>query len=130
MYVISINVPFLMKQLKNIHDHVSNYVVLLSCNRYMYQELSQYTLPNVLLNPAVFEKQRFHGSLTCGIYTNLLYAQQYDFSYFIVLSSRNLFYQTLTTNMKKGETDDSWMHWPCMKQTLSPSKFIHVPMKV
>ena len=130
MYVISINVPFLMKQLKNIHDHVSNYIVLLSCNRYMYQELSQYTLPNVLLNPAVFEKQRFHGSLTCGIYTNLLYAQQYDFSYFIVLSSRNLFYQTLTTNMKKGETDDSWVHWPCMKQTLSPSKFIHVPMKV
>jgi hypothetical protein len=112
------NVPFLMKQLQNIKDHVSNYVVLLSCNRYMYKKLSQYTLSNVVLNPTVIEKKRYHGSLTHGIYYNILYAQQFKFSYFIVLSSRNLFYQTLTKNMKKGETCDSWMHWPCMKKTL------------
>ena len=121
-FVISINVhenvPFLMKQLQNIHDHVSNYIVIVSCNRYMYNELSQSVLPNVVLNPKVIEKKRYHGSLTHGIYSNILYAQQYNFSHFVILSSRNLFYQTLTKNMIKGVTNDSWEWWPCMKQTL------------
>jgi hypothetical protein len=42
-FVISINVhenvPFLMKQLQNIHDHVSNYIVIVISNDYMYEEL-------------------------------------------------------------------------------------------
>jgi hypothetical protein len=121
------NVPFLMKQLKNIQDHVSNYMVILNCNQYMFDIVSTLDLQNVVINPTIIEKSIFHGSLTHGIYCNLLYAQKYEYAYFIVLSSRNMFYQMLTKEVMDNyhkinhfcddcEKDD-W-RWPSFKQTL------------
>jgi hypothetical protein len=129
-FVIVINVhenaPFLMKQLKNIQDHVSNYIVILNCNQYMFHELKNANLPNVVINPVTIEKNRFHGSLTHGIYSNLMFAQQYDFAYFIALSSRNLFYQRLSKKdidnllpMDHSDNDpekNEWF-WPSFKKT-------------
>jgi hypothetical protein len=81
---------------------------------------------NVIINPEYIEKKRFHGSLTRGIYSNILYAlQNYTFSKFIILSSRTIFYKTMNiTNLdkiQKTETtikpDDEQLHtqtwhWP------------------
>jgi hypothetical protein len=61
----------------------------------MFNELQD--LPeNVVKHPEVINKQRFHGSLVHGIYSNMVYAlQYYIFDYFIVLSSRTIFYRTV-----------------------------------
>ena len=63
----------------------------------MYNELKNITLPcNVIVNPETMEKERFHGTLTAGIYSNMIYAhKKFEFLYLIVLSSRNLFYNKL-----------------------------------
>jgi len=128
-FVISINVhenaPFLIKQLKNISEHVSNYVVILNCNQYMFEIVSKLNLRNVVINPTIIQKSLYHSSLTHGIYSNLLYAQKYEYSYFIVLSSRNMFYQTLTKQVMDNCSKinhyncekDNW-RWPSFKQTL------------
>jgi len=98
MIIISINVfhkpAFLLYQLENIRKCVqSPYRVILNCNDTMFNELQD--LPeNVVKNPEVINKQRFHGSLVHGIYSNMVYAlQYYTFDYFIVLSSRTIFYR-------------------------------------
>ena len=50
----------------------------------------------LIVNDNQIEKQRHHGSLTQGIYSNLLLAiDNFQFDYFICLSSRNLFYRNI-----------------------------------
>jgi hypothetical protein len=135
VFVISINVhenaPFLIKQLKNISNHVSNFVVILNCNQYMFKIVSKLNLRNVVINPKIIEKSLYHGSLLHGIYSNLLYAQKYKYSYFIVLSSRNMFYQMLTKegmdnypkiNHYNDCEKDVW-RWPSFKQTLLSKQY-------
>jgi len=109
--VISVNVhekvDFLYKQLENIKQYMKcSYVVVLNCNHYMYHELSSVTLPNVFINPVILTKRTFSGTLTHGIYSNMQYAMnRFAFKYFLVLSSRNVFYQPLTLeilNKKQG----------------------------
>ena len=100
-FIISINVHekpnFLLKQIDNIKNHVCNYYIILNCNQFMYNELKNIILPcNVIVNPEIIEKKRFHGTLTEGIYSNMIYAHKnFEFLYLIVLSSRNLFYNKL-----------------------------------
>ena len=103
--IISINVhekvSFLLKQIKNIQEYVLlNYYIILNCNEYMYNELKGTNLPsNVLINKKYINKERFTGTITQGIYSNLECAiKNYNFKYFIVLSSRNLFYNILCDN--------------------------------
>lgn len=67
----------------------------------MYNEISNCQFikskDNIVLNKNYLEKKRFHGSLTKGIYLNMKYAiNNYEFKYFIILSSRNMFYNKLT----------------------------------
>lgn len=51
---------------------------------------------NIVLYPWYVEKIHNHDTLTMGIYLNLEYAvNNYIFEYFIVLLSRNLFYNKL-----------------------------------
>ena len=100
--VFSINVhekiDFLLKQLDNIKSYVrSNYCIILNCNQFMYNNLLLIKLDsNIYINNITIEKKRFYGSLFNGIYTNMLYAMDhFIFDYFIVLSSRNIFYNYL-----------------------------------
>ena len=104
--IFSINVhekkSFLIKQIENINEHVLvNYIVVINANEYMYNELLDSELiksnSNIILYKNFLEKKRFHGSLTHGIYLNMKYVvERYQFKYFIVLSSRNMFYNKLT----------------------------------
>lgn len=104
--IFSINVhekkDFLIKQIKNIDDYVSlNYVIIINPNKYMYNELSNCEFikskDNIVLNKNYLEKRRFHGSLARGINLNMEYAlNNFKFTYFIVLSSRNMFYNKMT----------------------------------
>lgn len=101
----SINVhekmEFLIKQIKNINDFVSlDYIIILNANKLMYNKISNCKFinsqTNIILYPKYLDKRRWHGSLTEGIYNNMKYAlNNYNFKYFIVLSSRNLFYNHL-----------------------------------
>ena len=121
--VLSINVhekvPFLMKQLMNIKTYMTcTYIVILNCNDYMKNELN---------------KQTYTGTLTQGIYLNMIHSIRIaSFKYFIILSSRNLFYQALTIDVlnqrqKKATTIEdlkdctepnyhTW-HWPTFLKT-------------
>lgn len=137
MIVISINVyqnqSFLLYQLENIRDHVqSPYRVILNCNDAMFNELQD--LPeNVVKNPEVINKRRFHGSLLHGIYSNMIYAlDHYTFDYFIVLSSRTIFYNKVnvsaldmaaqhicaTDKYHVCAKDFSTWQWPTLVKTL------------
>jgi hypothetical protein len=140
MIIISINVyhnpPFLLYQLENIRNHVqSPYRVILNCNDTMFNELQD--LPeNVVKNPEVISKQRFHGSLVHGIYSNIIYAlDNYTFDYFIVLSSRTIFYRNVnesdlindelySTKLNKCHTDMNTWHWPTFVNTLLAKQFL------
>ena len=53
------NVPFLLKQLANIEEYVTEpHWIILSCNEYMYTALQDVTLPShVILNPEVIQKK-------------------------------------------------------------------------
>lgn len=116
------NVSFLKRQLLNFEEYVTDYVVVLSCNQFMFNELSPLNLNKVVINPEVINKQRFHGSLTQGIHSNMKFTQDWRFDYFIVLSSRNLFYNKLeTSNLDQLPPillpDKRKWHWPKMLKT-------------
>ena len=132
--IISINVhekpDFLLKQINNIKDYLKlNYVIILNCNDYMYKELTdKKEFKDIILNPEVINKKRFTGTLLKGIYSNLeLALNKYDFKYFLVLSSRNMFYNELTFDKcqkikkitggyKIIDKCNNW-HWPSFLKT-------------
>lgn len=102
--IFSINVHekknFLIKQLENIKKYVSlNYIVIINANEHMYNEIkndNNILSDNIVLYPEYLNKRRYHGSLTKGIYLNMKYAlDNYKFTYIMILSSRNLFYNKL-----------------------------------
>lgn len=137
MIIISINVyqkpSFLLYQLENIREHVqSPYRIILNCNDTMFNELQD--LPeNVVKHPEVINKRRFHGSVFHGIYSNMIYAlDHYTFDYFIVLSSRTIFYRKVnvsaldiaaqqicaTDKYHVGITEFTTWQWPLFIKTL------------
>ena len=112
--IFSINVhqdiDFLLSQIINIDEYVDlNYIIILNANEYMYHKLKINKIINKInflqINPVYFNKKIFHGSLTKGIFSNMEFVMnKYNFKYFIVLSSRNLFYNKLnkkTCNFSK-----------------------------
>lgn len=115
--VISINVfksPFLLKeQLDNIAEHVlCSYIVILNCNAPMFEELSKTTLPShVYINPEIINKKRHHGSLTHGIVSNMEYANQFDYNYFLILSGRTIFYRKLNSLDSLNERKPDMNHF-------------------
>jgi hypothetical protein len=131
--IISINVHekvnFLLKQLENIKKHVLLvHYIILNCNDYMNNALKDIKLPsNVIINNDIINKERFTGTLTQGIYSNIKYAiTHYNFKYFIILSSRNLFYNILCANnldrlklapnIEPAKEYTNW-HWPTFLKT-------------
>jgi hypothetical protein len=99
--IISINVhekpEYLFKQIENINEYVPlSKIIILNCNEYMLGEMKDINLPNVVVYPEAISKRPFHGSLTHGIVCNMSYAlNNYEFDYFLVMSSREFFYKTL-----------------------------------
>lgn len=102
--IVAINVHekpnFLVNQVLNLRQYIIlDCNIVLSCNSYMYAELSKLSMPGVFLNPVIIEKNRYHGSLTHGIVSNMKYSlRRFLFDYFIVLSSRDLFYNYLRSS--------------------------------
>ena len=134
--IISINVhenlEERIKQIKNIDKYVKlNYIIIYNCNDFMLKEMKKIKNEKIIINPIAINKRRFHGSLTEGIYSNMLYAMNnYKFKYFLVLSSRNLFYNELKLNNlgkykiksysipnSKNFDINSW-NWPNLKKSL------------
>jgi len=141
--IISINVhekfDFLLKQLKNIQENVfCNYAVILNCNDYMHEECNKNKkdLPeNVYIHETILNKKMNHGSLTEGIYNNMVYAlDNFSFDFFIVASSRNMFTNGLKLDdliylVNKGEPfiweekNKAW-HWLKLRETLLAKYYI------
>ena len=84
-------------QLETIKKHLHHikYIVILNCNKYMFDMLQDKKLEdNIHINPEIIQKSRNHGSLTRGIFSNMKYAlQHFVFSYFFILSGRTIFYR-------------------------------------
>lgn len=106
--VVSINIheklDFVIKQIQNIQSFLSStHCVVLNCNQSMFEQCQNHTFPeNVYINPEIINKRRFHGTLTKGIVSNMTYAMNnFSFQYFIVLSSRTLFYNILSVDILK-----------------------------
>ena len=101
--VISINVhekpEYLMKQIKNINEYVSlKKKIILNCNDFMFEEMSDRNIPDVDVFPEPLNKKPFHGSLMHGIACNMSHAlNNYNFDYFLVMSSREFFCKELTS---------------------------------
>lgn len=127
------NLNFLIKQLEDIKRNVLvDYIVIINANEYMYNEIinsGMNTDANIVLYPVYVNKIHNHGSLTKGIYLNLEYAiNNYQFEYFVILSSRNLFYNKLhqgnynnIPRIYEGTSINvlniqEW-HWPLFLQT-------------
>jgi hypothetical protein len=128
------NLKFLIKQIDNIEENVLlDFVIIINANEYMYIEISNNEIlkakENIILYPDFINKIHNHGSLTKGIYLNMKYAiENYKFEYFIVLSSRNLFYNKLHkenyNNIPKicegsyiNQLNFNEWHWPIFLQT-------------
>lgn len=104
-FIISINVhekpDFLLKQLDNIKNHINySYAVVLNCNNHMYKLLKDIVLPfNIYINDNIIEKKRCTGTLAQGILSNIRYSiKNFNFDYFIILSSRTFFYNIININ--------------------------------
>lgn len=140
-FVISINVHekknFLLKQLNNIKENViGSYIVILNVNNFMFNELTNTDLDkNIIINNNYLEKKRFHGSLTEGIYSNMKFAiENYEFLYFIILSSRTFFFKNIDINLLNDSTTlklhnnlnpnfKTWL-WPIFFKTLLVSHYL------
>ena len=99
--IISINVhekpEYLLNQIKNIQEYVPlKKKIILNCNDYMLNEFKDRDIQDVEVYPKSLSKRTFHGSLTHGIVRNMSHAvNNYDFDYFLVMSSREFFYNNL-----------------------------------
>lgn len=139
--IISINVYksilTLRKQLNSIQNFVlCNYIIILNCDDNMYnilKDLSEFK--NLYINPEIINKERYDGSLTKGIVSNMLYAtNNFDFKYFLILSGRTIFYKNLKlenldilkknlknideiNNLLIGNFNDIDWHWSSFKET-------------
>jgi len=140
MIVVSINIhekpQFLMKQIENIASHIKCKVtIILNCNDYMYIAVQSLPLPpNVIINPEIINKTWGTGSIVQGIYSNLCYANaHYTFDFFLILSSRNLFFRPLQIAdiVEKQQQFDvglytctPWSHWSKVRKSALAKYYI------
>lgn len=95
------NIKFLFFQLNNIKKYVKiKYIVILNSNEKMFNALKKYKIKlellNCIVNHQFLNKKKFHGSITEGIYSNILLAlNKYKFKYFLILSSKDIFWNYL-----------------------------------
>lgn len=140
---------FLENQLKTISENVKcSYVVVLSCNDYMFNELSNKTLPNnVVINPEIINKTWYTGTVLQGIVSNMNYASKmFTFKYSVILSARTIFYKNMMLSdldilskkfnsieehaKYKGPFPFMDWHWPSLKQTLLAKYYLALGYKL
>lgn len=131
--IISINVhnkpEYLLKQIENINEFVLlKKKIILNCNDFMFEYMKNVSIPDVEVFPEPLNKRTFHGSLTKGIVSNMKFSlDNYNFKYFLVMSSREFFYRILdnldelTTNIHNHTTSKDYSvtnwSWPEFKRT-------------
>ena len=101
--IISINVyksvTLLKYQLQNIYENVlCKYYIVINCdNINIFNELNNIDLPkNIHINPEIIKKERFTGTITKGIISNMYYSiNNFNFKYFLILSGRTVFYKKI-----------------------------------
>jgi hypothetical protein len=150
MIIFSINVheniQVVIAQLKNIYFHyqTEEFIIIYNTNPgfnnimksneefcALVNQLNDKYSKKIIINPIMFEKHRFHGSIFKGILMNMFYCiiNNISFDYFFVVSSKNFFskgiYSAHISNMiaqnhQKYNDDESerqykklsvW-HWP------------------
>lgn len=99
--IVSINVhekpDYFLNQLNNINENLLlDKQVILSCNDYMFGHKDLFEEKGVRVNTEIINKKRYHGSILKGIISNMrLSLKEYDFEYFLIMSSREFFYRKL-----------------------------------
>jgi hypothetical protein len=103
--VISINVfeklDYIKEQIKNIifFTKYIKVLIIFNCNDLMYDLLNNIKIDeiDILVNPEIINKKRWHGSLLKGIFSNLnfILLNEIKFNYFLILQSRNFFINRL-----------------------------------
>lgn len=130
--IISINVhekpEYLANQIANIKEFVLvDHEIILNCNHFMFEQVKKITNPRFIVNPEPFDKERFTGTLLKGMVFNLEYSiENYDFDYFLIMSSREFFHKKLEScsQIHENKLDNtlinyniSGWHWPAFKNT-------------
>jgi len=139
--IIHEDFQFLLKQIRNIEKNVKmSHAIILNCNDYMFEECNKQKLPdNVYINNIILNKKRYHGSLTNGIYNNMVYAlKNFNFIFFIVSSSRNMFikvslddlYKVTKNKLHEENHPYSEWHWPIFMNTLLAKYYISKQLKL
>jgi len=103
--IISLLVHEKPNELLDFIAHVKKFLkiphrVLLHCNDFMFEELSQVNDDRFDINPDHFDKKRVHHSVIDGlleaIISNIDFSiNNYDFDYFLIMSPTDFFYQVL-----------------------------------
>lgn len=130
--IFSINIfeklDFLKEQIKNIIYFTKNLNVLIifNCNDFMYELTKNLKIEgiDIIVNPEIINKRRWHGSLTKGIFSNLTYIfkQKIEFKYFIVFSSRNILIKKI--NLENIKDFFNFTNKKLKEIELSKKKFI------
>jgi len=143
------NPSFLLQQLKTISDNVKcSYVVVLSCNDYMFIELKKITLPdNVIINPEVINKFPHTGRFLQGIVSNMNYGvKNFTFKYTVMLSARTIFYKNMSLSdldvlktrfnsmedieKYRGPFDTTTWWWPHISQSMLAKHYLNLGYKL
>jgi hypothetical protein len=116
----------------------------------MFHELNNKSLfNNVLINPEIINKIRYHGSLTNGIISNMEYAKKIylNYKYCIILSGSTVFYTKMNIidlekinkrwdniedreNSIKGDFTDMHWHWSKFRGTLLAKYYLFMGYKL
>ena len=128
------NYYYLKEQIKNIkyntYDFKEVYVIL-SCNDIIFNRIQNEGLYDekikIIINPEIINKRRDHGSLTKGIFSNLMYVieNNINFDYFIVFSSRNVLKRKINLDIVYQNMVNSKNIWDDLSKL--NKKFFHNP---
>ena len=127
-----LNYYYLKEQILNIKYNTTDFTevyVILNCNDRIFDRLQNEPLYDnkikIIINPEIINKQRFTGTLTHGIFSNLKYIVENKiiFDYFIVISSRNFFKTKISMeiiNNRMIHTKTKWLEMSKLNK-----KFFH-----
>jgi hypothetical protein len=130
--IVSINVhekiDYFWNQIDNINRYlVVDHKIVANANDHMFRELRGWDGTAIELHPKILNKRRFRGSIAQGIVSNMRLAlERFDFGHFLVMSSRDFFYRTLSDSRHIEEhlvaggsreySRKDW-HWPRFRKS-------------
>ena len=109
--VVSINIftqiDYVIEQVNNIDYFTKDFekvYIIFNCGEEIYNIIQEDPLKNdrikIIINPDTINKRRFTGTIANGVFSNIKYIIENNivFDYFLILSSRTIFADTLTKN--------------------------------